>query len=183
MAAESGFAHLSSDVVRKRAAGVPLHAAGPARLYDDIRSRDTYARLGAAAGEALRRGGGVVIDATFRRPVDRAAFLEAFDGDDAALTWVWCSAPPDVLAERARARTGDPDRVSDATPEVVRRQLREQPAPADPLPGRRVTIRTDRAPGEVVDALRAELDGTLAGTPKVLTRCGASRSPGRPPRA
>ena len=72
LAAVSGFPVLSSDLVRKTAAGLRPTERAPVALYADDVSRATYAALG--AGAAGRAATGVIADATFRRRADRDAF-------------------------------------------------------------------------------------------------------------
>ena len=161
VAKASGFEHLSSDVVRKRGAGLAPQDRGPASLYDDAVSREVYRRLGEAAAGALRRDGGAVVDATFRRPADREAFLEGLGPAAGALVWVDCTAPPDVLVRRAEERAGDPGRVSDASAEVVRAQLRGPAGGSEDRPGRQVGLDTDAPLETTLGGLRAALDAML----------------------
>ena len=154
----SGFPHLSSDVERKRLAGLEATERAPASAYSDAASRATYARLGRRAARALEPGGGVVVDATFRRQADRDAFISAYTGDGRALIWIERVAPAAELARRARKRVQEPDRTSDATVDVVLAQLGDR----DDAPGGVVVLRSDRPLPELLDALRSELDQRLA---------------------
>ena len=154
----SGFPHLSSDVERKRLAGLEATERAPASAYSDAASRATYARLGRRAARALEPGGGVVVDATFRRQADRDAVMSAYTGDGRALIWIECVAPAAELARRARKRVQEPDRTSDATVDVVLAQLGDR----DDAPGGAVVLRSERPLPDLFDALRSELDQRLA---------------------
>jgi predicted kinase len=70
-----------------------------------------------------------------------------------------CAARPDVVAERARRRLEDPDRVSDADADVAARLAASfEPLDADPELDLVVEVRTD-APGDgALEALAAALD-------------------------
>jgi aminoglycoside phosphotransferase family enzyme/predicted kinase len=156
LAEVSGFAHVNSDVVRKRGAGLAPERRAPVELYADAVSRDTYAALGRQAAADAPRG--VIVDATFRRRPDRDAFRAAL-GDAAPVLFVECRAPADVLLGRARARSGG---VSDAGVDVVRAQLRD----ADPLdeiePEAHVMVRSDRSVDAVVGAIADAVDARAA---------------------
>ena len=163
LAGESGLRRLSSDVIRKRLAGLPPTSRAPAANYTTAASRATYAELGRQAAAEVACSGGALVDATFRHREDRAAFAAAFDAA-APLLFAECTAPPDVLTARAIERERDPLRVSDATLAVV---LREQHAwaplddvaptgpdhPGDRPAGARDRRGTRRSPGRARDAL------------------------------
>ena len=162
VAADSGFERVSSDVARKRAAGLRPTDRAPTGLYEDAVSLDVYRRLGQQAAGVLRAGNGVIVDATFRRASHRRAFLDAFDADWQVLAWVQCVAPADELVRRAHERAADPRTVSDATAEIVCAQLREFDAWAESRPGRWIELRTDQPLEATLEELRRELDGMLA---------------------
>ena len=71
----TGFTHINSDVVRKQLAGFPRTfrqvGAQDSGLYSPAHSARTYQRMYARAADALAHGRGVIIDATFQRPMDR----------------------------------------------------------------------------------------------------------------
>ena len=76
----SGLSHLSSDVVRKRLAGVRTTERAPDATYSPEWNARTYAELGRLASDALASYGGVIVDATFRHRADRSAFTTALGG-------------------------------------------------------------------------------------------------------
>jgi aminoglycoside phosphotransferase family enzyme/predicted kinase len=153
----SGLPHLSSDVTRKRLAGLDPQQRAPLETYTEAASLRTYAQLGAAAAAA----GGAVVDATFRRRAHRDAFREGYGDAVPAPVYVECRAPAAVIAERARRRERDPDRTSDADAELAARQLAEF-EPLDELdPDLHVAVRTDRPLAGIVDEVEAALDARL----------------------
>jgi aminoglycoside phosphotransferase family enzyme/predicted kinase len=152
----SGMAHLSSDVTRKRLAGLAPDAHAPAARYTAEFSRMTYAELARRASAAVAARRGVIVDATFRRRADRDAFAESLTAE-APVLFVECRAPLSVLTARAALRRHDPASVSDATPQVVRREYaRWEPLDEVP-PSSHLVVRTDRP----VEAIVREVVGLL----------------------
>ena len=152
----SGLRHLSSDVVRKRAAGLAPNERAPAAVYDASWNARTYLELGRRAALETSARGGALVDATFRRRADREAFARGFAGS-APVLFVECHAPARVLAERAARRERETDRISDATlPVVVRESARWEPL-EEVMPQAHVTLRSDRP----VEAMLADLIALL----------------------
>jgi len=160
LAKRSGFAHLSSDLTRKRLAGLkPRQRAGEETYGREWNAR-TYGELGRRAARELGAGRGAIVDATFRYRADREAFAAAFGGAGRVL-FVECQAPRSVLARRAARRAGDRARVSAADVSIA---LREQRAwePLEEVPaGAHITVRTDRDVEHVVGDTLALLDRRL----------------------
>jgi aminoglycoside phosphotransferase family enzyme/predicted kinase len=143
LAKTSGLPHLSSDVTRKRLAGLSPRQRAPNAVYSAEFNRLTYAELGRRAAHQTAACAGALVDATFRHRSDRDAFAEGF-GDAAPLLFVECRAPAAVLAQRAVERDRQPGRISDASLSVV---MRERAAwePLDELaPEAHLTLRSDR---------------------------------------
>ena len=119
LARRSGYALLSSDVLRKQRAGLaPTEVAG-VELYTQAETLKTYAELARAAGERLDRSGGVIVDATFRTRQQRALLLHRLDPRTRSV-FVQCRILPETAITRAEARMQRKRHVSDATPDVVR---------------------------------------------------------------
>ena len=95
VAAASGWEHLSSDVARKRLAGLDPTDRGGAELYSRARTIETYRELGRMAAQRLERDRGVVADATFHRREQRDAFRAGFGDPSAPILFVECRAPVD----------------------------------------------------------------------------------------
>ena len=150
LARSSGLAHLSSDVVRKELAGLAPEQRAPVTEYSEEASLRTYAEVGARAAAAVGSGGAVV-DATFRRGSDRAAFRRRLRGRHplAGVRRVPCTRCGD--RQRAQRRERDPHHTSDATVEIAARQLAEFEPLDEVEPDLHVIVRSDR---EVRDARR-----------------------------
>lgn len=164
VAAVAALPHLSSDPTRKALAGLAPTARAAARHYSERVGLQTYAALGAQAAEAVAGGSGAVVDATFRRRADRAAFARALGelGPGATAVYVECRAPARVVIERAARRLAEGTSVSDAGPELAVRQLREF-EPLDEIPAdRHLALRTDAPVDELIDDVEAGLDARIA---------------------
>lgn len=146
-----GVDRLSSDQVRKAALGLRIGEVAPAQAYESAVSLSVYETLGMRAGAALERGHSVLVDATFRRELDSQAFqlgLARATTRSSNVICVGLTAEADRMRARVeqRARTGG----SDATVDVLERQLAECPARLPVFPG--VTaVSTD---GTFSDAIR-----------------------------
>jgi aminoglycoside phosphotransferase family enzyme/predicted kinase len=156
----SGLPHLSSDVTRKRLAGLGARERAPADRYGPEWNARTYGELARRAGQEVAGRGGAIVDATFRHAADRRSFSAGL-GTAVPLVFIECHAPAAILAERAARREHDPGRVSDADVAVV---LREQEAwePLDEVPaGAHFALRTDRPVEQIVADVLALLDRRL----------------------
>jgi aminoglycoside phosphotransferase family enzyme/predicted kinase len=159
LAASSGRTVLSSDRIRKLRAGIdPCEHAAPS-AYADAESHAVYAELALRAAGAVRRDGGVIVDATFRRASDADVFA-ATSPAAAAAAWIVCEAPPAVRLERAEARMFQAT-VSDAGPAIVAAELAVYGgpflSPAPPL----ARLDTTHAMVELLAALSEVLDARL----------------------
>jgi uncharacterized protein len=159
----SAWTRLSSDVIRKELAGLDPRARGRAEHYSDAFTTTTYRELGRRAGIELRRSGGVIVDATFHRREARTTFLRELDAGDANFLFVECHAPSEVLAARAGARESDPSRVSDAGPEIVRRQLDEWEALSELPSGSRTILETTHDADDTLAAVAIGADRAVFG--------------------
>ena len=156
----SGLAHLSSDVIRKRLAGLGTTERAPGETYSEQWNERTYAELGGRASSALQANGGAIVDATFRHRDDRLAFTASLSATSRTI-FIECQAPRHLLAERAAHREHDRHRVSDAGLAVVLREQRTW-EPLDEVPASaHLTVRTDRPAEQVTADVLALLDRRL----------------------
>lgn len=122
LAGRLGLVHLSSDVARKRMAGIePTQRGGDAfgsGLYDPAMTRSTYAALRRDAARWLRRGRGVVVDATFGDPTERAHMQRLARRLGAEVRVVLCDADDATLIARLERRATERGVVSDARVEL-----------------------------------------------------------------
>lgn len=159
----SGWAHISSDVMRKRLAGLGPTERAEQRHYSREMTLRTYAAMGEAAGRELDHQGGAIVDATFHRHSEQAAFRRGVDGPVPRLVLIECTAPVDVLRARLRNRAADPQRVSDADLDVLAQQLAEQ-EPITELPARaRRKLGTNRSLDELLVQVEEVVDDAVFG--------------------
>jgi hypothetical protein len=115
-----GAVHLRSDLERKALFGADETTRLASEAYTGAAADRVYAILCDKARQVLAAGQGVVVDAVFARPEERAG-IEAVAADlGVAVQGLWLEAPSDKLMDRVGARRGD---ASDATSDVVRQQL------------------------------------------------------------
>lgn len=119
---------LESDRLRKALFGAGLCERLPAEAYRPEVSAAVYAALDGRARTILQGGGVAVVDAVFDRAEDREAIAAVAAGLGVPFAGFWLNAPADVLKARVLARCqGD----SDATAEVLEKQLARDPGPMD----------------------------------------------------
>ncbi len=156
----AGLPRLSADVIRRELAEIePGHLAG-GEHYTEAFHTAVYEELGRRAAVHAGRAGGAIIDGSFARRTMRDAFTRAFD-HAAPLVFAECTAPPEVLARRAAARSMR-SRVSPATLELVLRERARWEA-LDELPlDARLIVHTDRRSQDILADLGAALDTRLS---------------------
>ncbi len=119
---------IRSDVERKRLAGLrpmerPHDTRPSAAIYDDASSRRVYGRLRDLAGGILDSGWSVVVDAACGQRWQRSMLAEVAASRGVPIVWVRFELPAETVLARVAARQSRGDDPSDATVEVVRRQL------------------------------------------------------------
>ena len=126
LGARPGARVLRSDVLRKRLFGRPPEAGLPQEAYaPDVTSR-VYAELANRAATALRAGYCAIVDAVALRPEERQSFAAVARDANVAFTGIWLEASANTLNRRVATRRND---ASDATPEIVGRQVHIDPGP------------------------------------------------------
>ncbi|WP_406815069.1 AAA family ATPase [Mycobacterium sp. M23085] len=122
LAGRLGLVHLSSDVARKRMAGIEPTQRGndgfSSGLYDPAMTRRTYAALRRDAARWMRRGRGVIVDATFGNPREREQMHQLAHRLGANLHVVLCEADDATLMARLERRATEQGVVSDARIEL-----------------------------------------------------------------
>lgn len=159
LAFQLGVRHLSSDLERKRLAGVAPTERGSA-IYSADWNRATYDRLFEAAREQLRSGAGVIVDATFRVRADRERFvrLAAESGVVPVILQLQC--PEAVVRQRLEQRQARGDSASDGTWQVYQQQMGSFELP-DGDEALLVPLDATRQPEAMVDQLLEALHSQL----------------------
>ncbi len=114
---------VSSDVLRKRLAGVAVSERARPEHYTQDFTRAVYVSL---AREALARKegrGGVIVDATCHTRSERTPLFGLLRRDDVTFLAVQCHVALQTALARSATRMQSPSRVSDATPQVVAAQF------------------------------------------------------------
>ena len=135
---------LRSDVIRKQLFGVALETKLPASAYAPQASYGVYETLRRKAEDALAAGYSVIIDAVSLKPEERQSFAAIAAAAAVPFSGLWLEAPAPTMDRRLHARRHD---ASDASPEVLAQQLRQDPGPLD-------WVRVD-ASGGAADCLAA----------------------------
>ncbi len=120
LGARPGARVLRSDVIRKRRVGKAPSERLPPDCYTEEANAAVYAEMRTRAGEALAAEYSVVLDAVAAHASERDSFEELARSSGVPFVGIWLRAPADVLERRLIERAGD---ASDATPDVLRRQL------------------------------------------------------------
>jgi uncharacterized protein len=128
LGARPGARVLRSDVLRKRLFGLDPEARLPESAYATEVTERVYTALRERAAAALQAGYCAIIDAVALKKEERQAFAGVARQAGVPFKGLWLEAPRAELMARVEARAHD---ASDATREVVRRQLRADPGPLD----------------------------------------------------
>ena len=124
-----GFKAINSDRVRKRLASVSPHehvrTDYGANIYSDRFTKITYDTMLAEAESLLSEGRGAILDATFKASADRQLALALAARRGVPVLFVECVVSEDEAIRRLERRASMEGEVSDATPEVYRRQRAE----------------------------------------------------------
>ena len=145
-----GAVRVRSDVERKRLTGIAVtdhgHAEIDSELYDATTTRCTYEQLTRAATAIVDAGFPAIVDATFLHRADRETFRELSERLGARTTIVFCDAARETLRARVAARVARGTDASDATLDVLARQLGAFETPADDEKALVQSIDTDTDP-------------------------------------
>jgi aminoglycoside phosphotransferase family enzyme/predicted kinase len=133
-----GAIRVRSDVERKRLQGLAATArtgaAVGAGIYSADANRATYARLAEAAQDVVRGGCIALVDATFMRRADRAAFRELAGRLGVPFGIAQFTASPQTLRSRVLRREQESRDASEAGIAVLEHQLRTcEPLSAEEL--------------------------------------------------
>ena len=157
-----GFKVINSDRVRKRLAAVPAHEHSftdyGANIYSDRFTKITYDTMLAEAESLIRSGCGAILDATFKASADRQLALSLATRHGVPVLFVECVVSEEEAIRRLERRGSAQNEVSDATPEVHRRQ-RAEFQPIHEIPPRNhlcldTTQQRERLVAEIEDAIK-----------------------------
>ena len=118
-----GAVHLRSDLERKVLLGAAETERLPATAYTPEVNARVYDVLRRKARTVLAAGHSVIVDAVFLRDAERDGLQQVAHDQGVRFAGLWLTAPAEVMVRRVTERTND---ASDATPDVVRRQIEWQ---------------------------------------------------------
>jgi uncharacterized protein len=134
LADAGGFAHLRSDIERKRLFGISPTGSSSASghdIYTAQASEETFRRLLDAAESAISGGYKVIVDATFLKRERRRPFIELADRMNCLCRIVCLSAPVETLRERVQGRLEDGGDPSEAGLSVLMSQMGSDEPPEE----------------------------------------------------
>lgn len=146
----AGAIRIRSDVERKRLFGLGAHQRSVeqrAEIYTPDATQRTFARLAECARTALQAGYPVIVDAAFLRRDERLAFRALAAELRVPFSILRCRAGEAELRRRVAARDAEGRDASEATLEVLERQLATQ----EPLDPGECTVTLDVATDAPVD--------------------------------
>ena len=111
----------------------------------------------------------MIVDATFHRHDERAAFRGGLGDQHARILFVECRASRVTLLARAHERESMADRVSDADAAVIQRQLAEFEPMRDGCDVVRMELSTEADPERLVADVEAFVDRSIWPTSEVPT--------------
>jgi aminoglycoside phosphotransferase family enzyme/predicted kinase len=158
LARSTGFRLLSSDALRKQRAGLDPYQRTPqgltATLYGADARAAVYQALAEDAGQAVRAGDAVIVDATFQRRTERQQLLEVARRWRVPCLVLECIADEatvrarlDERARRPQASAAGQPALSDAGFEIYLAQRAQAEPPGDDEPA--IRIDTAATPDEV----------------------------------
>jgi uncharacterized protein len=155
-----GWDLFSSDRVRKQLAGLPLYQRTDRRartgLYSTAMTARTYRALLDRAGEIVRTGRGVVLDATFGRRLHREWLEQRCREWKASFCVLETRVSNGLLRARLKRREQDTTEISDARLEDFESLDSRYEPPKELTPGRTLSLTTEGDPrSSLKAALRA----------------------------
>ena len=160
--ARTGFAHINSDVVRKRLAGVPLDAPAKSTAYDagiytpELSTRTYQTMLDEAAAQ-LAAGRGVILDATFQLHIGRDAARALAEKHRVPFLLVECRCDAQEVHRRLRRRAATGTGPSDADWTVYLEQRRRFEAIDADEQAHHIVLDTAGAAGELSVTIEMDL--------------------------
>jgi len=143
----TGFEVISSDVVRKMLAGIPVsehrYEDFSRGIYSPVYTEKTYSRLIEEGKKRLKEGKSVILDATFSKKWQRRAAREAALGEGAKFLCVETVCPDDIIKKRLINRVRKGESVSDGRWEIFQRHKESFENIDEFSPDEYVIVKTD----------------------------------------
>jgi uncharacterized protein len=157
MAELLGFEYVSSDIVRKQKAGIPLFERTPPEkkqwLYSAAITGEVYRQLLDTTVAGTAGGAGLVVDATFSQPSYRAMFVTALAEKNIPCYFIEAQASDQVIQARLAKREKSEAIVSDARLEDFT-SLASSYQPIQEVPGDHlIRVSTEQSPEATLAAV------------------------------
>ncbi len=124
-----GWPVVHSDAVRKTLAGLtpttPTPTAFGQGIYDENFSKRTYEEMRRQAGAHLAAGQSVILDGSYKRASERDLVKQLAQENGAAVIFLYCACPLEVVLQRLDIRAQDPQSISDGREEILAAQARD----------------------------------------------------------
>ena len=150
---KADFVRISSDVIRKKLAGLPETTDAGADFGEGIYTAEwtdkTYGQLLIKAGEMLFLGRRVLVDASFSKNKYRIEFLDMARGFGLPGLFLICEADRQVVRERLGAREND---TSDANWDIYIKAAEQWENPYNGIRGKVHAVFTNGTPDESLAA-------------------------------
>lgn len=159
-----GAIHIRSDIERKRLYGLAAEARSGSALdgglYTAQGHRRTYGKLAELAQAIVAAGYPVIVDATFLKQAERAAFRELAAAGCVPFVILDFQAPVEILRQRIKGREQAGTDASEATLAVLERQLvsAEALTAGERLRSMRIDTENKETPEKLSPALRVLLE-------------------------
>ncbi len=154
---ERGLKVFNSDIVRKKLAGLKASENGSSSfdggIYTPEFSRLTYAELLRLAGQELKEGRSVVLDASYHKVKERKRLVDYCTEQDYLYYFILCQVSEKETRHRLELRAQDPQAVSDGTLKIYLQQKEVFEFPAEIEPNRFLDILTDKPVNELLTLL------------------------------
>ena len=155
LAFQLGVAHVSSDLERKRLAGVEATERN-ADIYTPAWHQATYDRLFELASQHLISNSSVILDATFLQRRGRERFTKLAADSGSRMVILQLSCPDELVRQRLEQRQGRGDSASDGTWQVFQQQMKTaEPPTADE--GMVIVLDATEEPVTMVEAILSQL--------------------------
>ena len=159
-----GAVRVRTDVERKRLYGLAATAhsgsGADAGIYTAAATQRTYARLNDIAAMTLAAGWRIVVDAACLRRGDRARFRDTALAAGVPLLLVRCTATDADLRERLDRRAAEGGDASEATADLLERQLRQLETPGSDEADALFVFDRRTAVADLIERVRARCDVT-----------------------
>lgn len=147
LAEQLGAIHLRSDIERKRLYGFApqesTNSEAGGGIYNTEAGQITYRHLADTAHAILNEGFSVIVDATFLKQTQRADFIALTEKTDASLLILDFKASQKTLIDRIDSRQKQGTDPSEATPDILQRQIDSDEPLTEPEQNMTITVDTE----------------------------------------